>query len=199
MTLEEYLTEHPKKYLIFDLDRTLARLEIDWSTYGRDIFDLVATFDKPLAEQVPFVPFSGLTLTNKAIQKHGVRAKEIIDAFVQRYESTHYSGYTPNIKLLSFIRTHNSGDYLYFIWTSNMKKTCVEFIEKECLQNTFSRIVDRGSVSLLKPEAEGFHLIHQSIDSSLDHYLMIGDAFTDEEAAKNAGIDFLKIDYFSHE
>lgn len=196
MHLEDYLIQHPKKYLIFDLDSTIVLLNIDWSSYRRDLFDLVSTFDKPLTQQVPFVPFAGLELTNRAIKKHGDFAKKKIDTFVEQYETSHYSGYTPNTKLLTFIRTHKK-EYVYFIWTSNMKKSFEEFMAQENLNNVFSVIVDRGSTPLLKPEINGFSLMFMQ-GTSLNEYLMIGDSVFDEGAAINAEIDFFKIDYFSH-
>ncbi|MCX6730469.1 MAG: hypothetical protein NTZ55_01350 [Candidatus Roizmanbacteria bacterium] len=55
MSLEEYLSYNLKKYLIFDLDGTLARLHIDWSTMDQEVFDFVRTFDEPLTKTVPFV------------------------------------------------------------------------------------------------------------------------------------------------
>lgn len=186
---------HPKKYLIFDLDHTLVRLEIDWSTYRREIFDLVATFDKPLTELVLFTPFAGLELSNRVIKKHGEFAKKKINAFVEKYETTHYAGYTPNTELLSFIRTHAKKNYRFFIWTSNARKTFDDLLIKEHVQDVFTRIVDRCAVSLLKPEIDGFKLI-QIPHAPLNDYLMIGDNFTDEGAAEKAGIDFFKVNYF---
>lgn len=195
ISLEAYLQKHPKRYLIFDLDHTLARLEIDWSTYRREIFDTVATFDRPLSEEVPFVSFAGLELANRAIKKHGEFARQKINTFVEEYEITHYHGYTPNKELITFIRS-NKNKYTYYIWTSNMKKTCNEFIEKERLSGVFSRIVDRNMTPLLKPEIDGFNLI-KNPEVKLNEYLMIGDNFTDQGAAENAHIDFFKVDYFA--
>ncbi|MCX6730470.1 MAG: HAD hydrolase-like protein [Candidatus Roizmanbacteria bacterium] len=194
-SLETYLKEHPKKFLIFDLDHTLARLEIDWSTYRREIFDTVATFDKQLSEEVPFVSFAGLELANRAIKKHGEFARRKINSFVEEYELTHYHGYSPNNELLDFIRSQRSL-YTYYIWTSNMKKTFNEFVEKEKLSGIFSTIIDRDTAPLLKPEIDGFNLIRKP-QTKLDEFLMIGDNFTDEGAAKNAHIDFYKVNYFS--
>lgn len=197
ISLETYLQSNPKKYLIFDLDCTLARLEIDWSTYRRDIFDVVATFDKTLTEEVPFISFAGLELANRAIKKHGEFARKIINNFVEKYETTHYDGYTSNAELITFIH-ENKGRYEYFIWTSNMKKTLSDFIEKEHLHGIFSFIADRDVTPLLKPEIDGFRLIKKP-ETELYEYLMIGDNFTDQGAAENAHIDFFKIDYFSRQ
>lgn len=195
MTLAEYLIKHPKKYLIFDLDHTLAKLNIDWSTIRREIFDLVATFDEPLSKSVPFVSNAGIELSNKAAKKHGKEVAKKIRAFIEEYEMTHYKNYEPNQVLLNFIR-NNKQTYVYYMWTSNGIRTIQDFLNKEDFSSFFSKIVTQNDVSLIKPEAEGFTFLYTP-GESLSSYLMIGDSPSDENAAKNAGIDFFKEDYFS--
>lgn len=195
MTLTEYLVEYPKKYLIFDLDQTLAKLNIDWSTIRREIFDLVAEFDEPLSKSVPFLPNAGIELSNKAAKKHGKKIAKKIRTFIEEYEMTHYHNYEPNQNLLNFIR-NNKQMYVYYMWTSNGTRTIQDFLNKEHFSSFFSKIITQNDVSLIKPEAEGFTLLYTP-GESLSSYLMIGDSPSDENAAKNAGIDFFKIDYFS--
>ncbi|MFZ2206975.1 MAG: HAD hydrolase-like protein [Microgenomates group bacterium] len=195
MTLAEYLIKHPKKYLIFDLDHTLAKLNIDWSTIRREIFDLVATFDEPLSKSVPFVSNAGIELSNKAVKKHGKEVAKKIRTFVEEYEMTHYQNYESNQELLNFIR-NNKQTYVYYMWTSNGIRTIQDFLNKEDFSSFFSKIVTQNDVSLIKPEAEGFTFLYTP-GESLSSYLMIGDSPSDENAAKNAGIDFFKEDYFS--
>jgi len=194
MSLGEYLEHHPKKYLIFDLDRTLARLEIDWSTYRREIFDIVATFDSHLSASTPFEAHMGIRLANEAVQKHGKKAKTVLDAFNETYELTHYHGYTPNPALLSFIRAHKN-HYSFFLWTANCRKTILDFLQKEQLTGTFKKIITLDDVDYVKPDPDGFTKIYDR-ENNKDHYLMIGDRFTDEGAAKAAGIDYWQDNYF---
>ncbi len=197
MSLAEYLSAHPKKYLIFDLDETLAKLNIDWSTIRRELFDFVATFDEPLSKSVPFVSKAGIELSNKAAKKYGKEVAKKIRAYVENYEVTHYFDYTPNTELIDFIR-NNKQTYVYYMWTSNGTQTIQDFLGKESLVPYFSRIVTQNDVCCIKPEAEGFALFHTQ-GEPLSSYLMIGDSPSDENAAKNAGIEFFKIDYFSRQ
>jgi len=197
MSLTEYLVKHPKKYLIFDLDETLAKLNIDWSTIRREIFDLVASFDEPLSKSVPFVPNAGIELSNKAAKKHGKATAKKLRAFVENYEITHYFDYTPNDELIDFI-LNNKQTYVYYMWTSNGRQTIQDFLRKESLAHLFSRIVTQNDVSLIKPEAEGFSQIY-TVGEPLSSYLMIGDSHSDENAANNAGIEFFKISYFNRQ
>jgi phosphoglycolate phosphatase-like HAD superfamily hydrolase len=196
MKLQEYLSHHPKKYLIFDLDGTLARLNVDWSTVVRDIFDFIATFDKDLIDNSPFTPEDGITISNIAAKKHGKDVAARIRDFVEKYEISHYISYTPNHELIDFIRT-NIQTYTFYMWTGNGRKTIQDFLTKESLSHLFSKIITQNDVSQIKPEAEGFYHFYSG-DSLLSEYLLIGDTFADEGAAKNAGIDFYQVDYFAN-
>ena len=89
---------------------------------------MVATFDKPLTQEVPFEPWRGIELTNKAIQRHGEKVKQILDKFNESYELTHYHGYTPNPDLLNFVKKNIT--HILFLWTGNHKKTIQQFLKK---------------------------------------------------------------------
>lgn len=197
MPLESYLVKNPKKYLIFDLDCTLAKLNIDWSTIRREIFDFVATVDEPLSKSVPFVPNAGIELSNKAVKKHGKEFAKRIRTFVEEYEIAHYQDYLPNRELIDFIH-NNKQTYIYYMWTSNGARTIQDFLKTEKLSSFFLKIITQNDVSLIKPEAEGFTFLHTP-GEPLSSYLMIGDSPSDKNAAKNAGIDFFEIDYFTRQ
>lgn len=194
MDLNKYLIDHPKTHIIFDLDGTLAKLKIDWSTFRRGLFDIVGAIDRPLMESVPFEHMRGLELTNKAVKKHGESMKRQLTQFNESYELSHYSGYIPNPPLLSFIR-ENTSKYAYFLWTNNCRKTIEDFLVKERLGETFEKILTFDEVGLIKPEPEGFGKICDKRLPKTD-YLMTGDSFADEGAAKSFGMDFFKVNFF---
>lgn len=193
MSLTSFLSLHLKKHLIFDLDCTLAKLNIDWSTYRQELWDTVSTFDKPLTQEVPFEPWSGIELTNKAIQKHGKKVKQILDKFNESYELTHYHGYTANPTLFDFVKKNTT--HTLFLWTSNQEKTIQHFLMNEGFFDVFNKIITRDMVTHIKPYPDGFSQIYIPGTDKKD-YLMIGDNFTDKEAAASVGIDFFLVDYF---
>lgn len=193
MDLKSFLSQNPKKYLIFDLDGTIAKLHMDWSTFRRDIWDLVASFDKPLTVEIPYGPKTSFRLTNEAIRRHGTKAKNIIDTFIQAYELSHLSSYTINPELARFIKTEKQ--YNYFLWSNQMPKTIEELLQKEGLKDRFQKIMTRASVDFVKPDPQGFDFIYNPKEEKKD-YLMIGDLFADEQAATSAGIDFFLVNYF---
>jgi len=191
MSLSEFLERNPKRHLVFDLDGTIVKLHIDWSTFRRQLWDTVATFDEGLTREVPFEKWRGIELVNKSIAKHGERAKRIIFPFNAAYELAHLNGYTVNTNIARFIQDHRT-DYRYSLWTANFRATIGPILEKERLGAVFENIVTRDDVDFIKPYADGFTLIRKDNDP-LSDYLMIGDNFTDEGAAKTAGIDFFRV------
>lgn len=197
MKLEEYLQLHPKKYLIFDLDCTLARLEINWDTYWTELFTCVKKLDPLFMGAAPTSVKESVTLVNNMIKRYGNKGKEIIDTFNVRFEHDYYSGYTPNPALLGFIR-NNRMHFMFYMWTANSHATIGDFLKHEDLETSFEKIVTMDDVNYLKPNPEGFNKIYNP-NILKSEYLMIGDRFTDKEAATAAGIDYYQDTYFSRQ
>ncbi|PIQ71427.1 hypothetical protein COV87_03470 [Candidatus Roizmanbacteria bacterium CG11_big_fil_rev_8_21_14_0_20_37_16] len=164
---------HPKKYLIFDLDETLIRLEIDWSGVYKMLFTAIKNIDSSLISKVPESALEFYNLVNMTTSKHGEKAKKKLDQTIAEYEMSHYLRYTPNPSLMSFIRTHKD-TYSFSLWTSNAKRTIRDFLQKEQFEQFFENIITLESVLLTKPNTYGFSMIYNSNNSKRD-YLMIGD------------------------
>lgn len=197
MKLEEYLSLHPKKYLIFDLDETLARLEIDWSTVHQMLFREIKKIDQSLVSEATTNAREFYNLINTTASKHGTIAKQAINKAIEIYEQKNYSSYTPNSDLLLFIHSHVN-TYTFSLWTSNSIYTIQDFLHQEHLKSIFRKIIALEDVLFTKPNPDGFSRIYEQKNLKTD-YLMIGDSENDEGAAKNAGIDFFKIDYFTRQ
>lgn len=197
MNLSEYLKNNPKKHLIFDLDETLIRLEVDWSGVYEMLFTAIKNIDPSLISKVPESALEFYNLVNMATLKHGEKAKKKLDQTIAEYEISHYMRYTPNPSLMSFIRTHKD-TYSFSLWTSNAKGTIRDFLQKEQFEYYFEKIITLESVLFTKPNTYGFDMIYNSNNSKKD-YLMIGDSDNDKIMAKNAGIDFFQVDYFARQ
>ncbi|MFZ2026581.1 MAG: HAD hydrolase-like protein [Microgenomates group bacterium] len=197
MTLEQYLAQHPKKYLIFDLDDTLAHLNINWNTIRQGVFDIVAQQDEQLVADTVNERFATIYLANRAVTKHGEKMKDEITKFWTAYEKNNYSGYIPNSGLITTLKSLDLR-YKKYIWTTNTEFPINDFIQKEGLGSQFKKIVSHKTSLYLKPEADGFKDIYVP-GTPLSDYLMIGDSINDMGAAKNAGIDFFEIDYFTRQ
>jgi HAD superfamily hydrolase (TIGR01549 family) len=195
MSLETYLSQNPKKYLIFDLDLTLARLEIDWSDVFQMLFSEVKSIDPSLPFAMPENAHDYFKLLNEVVTKQGKSAKQKLDKAVEEYERVHYHGYTPYPELVSFIHAQKN-NYTFGLWTSNSTRTIQDFLQKEQLKDIFKHIIAMENVLFTKPNPEGFYKIYER-NNLKKEYLMIGDSPSDERAAQAADIDFFRIDYFS--
>ena len=195
MNLENYLKNNPKKHLIFDLDETLIRLEIDWSGVYEMLFTAVKNIDPLLISKVPESALEFYNLVNKITLKHGERAKKKLDETIAEYEMSHYVSYSPNPSLMSFIRTQKD-TYSFSLWTSNAKGTMRDFLQKEQFEHYFENIITLENVLFAKPDTYGFNIIYNPNKAKKD-YLMIGDSENDKIMAQNAGIDFFKETYFT--
>ncbi len=194
MSLEEYLAEHPKKHLIFDLDRTILRLDINWNNVHHLLFEQISKIDSSIILKPSLNAREFFTAINQAVEKHGNAAKQTLISFMRKFEKINYSGYTPNPEIIQFIRSHHN-NYQLFIWTSNVKDTIQKCLITEHLSPLFQEIVTINDVLYSKPYPDGFYKIYSPSHPKTE-YLMIGDSENDEEAAKAAGIDFFKVDYF---
>ena len=197
MTLEVYLKQNPKKYLIFDLDCTLARLEIGWQNVHQTLFEEVQIIDPTLAIRPPQNAHEFFTLIGKTAKKYGPQAKHALDIGREQYETAHYHGYKAHPSLVAFIKA-NASSYSFALWTSNTKKIIQDFLCKENIEKAFVKIIAFEDVQFPKPDPEGFEKIYDRSIYMKNDYLMIGDSTSDEEAAKAAGIDYYQDNYFSH-
>lgn len=195
MELEKYLQNSDKTHLIFDLDRTVARLEIDWSTFRRELFDTVGKIDRPLMESVPFEHGRGNELINKAVKKHGSVMKQALIAFTEEYETSHYHGYTANPDLVRFLRDNASG-FSVFLWTNNCRRVADKVVSAEGIARAFTKVVAFEDVDCVKPEPDGFLRIRDN-KTPRENYLFVGDSIFDETASAAAGLDFFKTEYFN--
>ena len=195
MSLEEYLAIHPKKYLIFDLDETLAWLQIDWKEIHQALFDVAKSIDPSLTTSPTKNGIEYFSLINLITNKQGDLAKKRLNTFIQEYEQRNYRGYTPNPALIAFIKAQKQ-NYSLSLWTSNTKQIVDDFLQKEQLYDSFNTIVTFESVKFTKHNPDGFYKIYDRNNIKSD-YLMIGDSASDEAAAKAAGIDFFKVTYFA--
>lgn len=189
MKLNEYLAKNPKKYLIFDFDETIARIEIDWSQYLTQMAKVYEQFD-PKHQHSAFFSFEG---QNSFIKEYGLEVVPLVKAASQEYEQEMGSGFTPYLELIEFIK--DAQGYEMSVYSSNTRMTVTEGLEELGIANYFKHIVSRDEVTYIKPNPEGFELIYDSAIPKKD-YLMIGNSHADKDMAAAAGIDFFLVEYF---
>lgn len=198
MSLSSYLKSSPKTHLIFDFDNTLFRLHLPWHRWDermrKDLIDLdqsiYQTYLDSHKDDSAFV--IGISqLQNDYVKKHGQKALDVITKNNQEFEVNDQTGVTPNQHLVDFI-LHNS-KYSYSLWSTNTSHAIIPVLDQHGLTPTFNHIITRNEVTFVKPDPQGFvEFIHDS-RTPVSQYLMIGDSSADQQAAKNAGIDFYQV------
>ncbi|MBT3250059.1 MAG: HAD-IA family hydrolase [Candidatus Pacebacteria bacterium] len=189
MNLSEYLAKNPKKYLIFDFDETIAKLEMDWSHYFSEMGLLYKKFD-PSCQHVAFSEFEGC---NDFVRKYGQKVSPLIRAATQDYEKKFNHGLTPYPELVEFIK--NVQGYELSVYSSNSRQTVLKGLAELGLIDKFEQIVSRDEVTYIKPDPDGFSLIYDPTTAKED-YLMIGNSSADKGMAEAVGIDFFLAEYF---
>ncbi|MEA2701351.1 MAG: hypothetical protein QOE22_60 [Candidatus Parcubacteria bacterium] len=175
--------------VIFDFDLTIGRLVTDWAEWRKAVWELVKTFDSSSTYGLEQITHAS---QNDLILKYGPVFKKDLDEVNEKLESSSIDSFVPNDKVVAFIQSTDKNLYL---WPSNSHPTVSKYLKPLGIEKKFQAIVTREQVSLLKPDPEGFSLIHNSINA-LHDYVLVGDSQSDATAALNAGMRFVHVDSF---
>lgn len=121
--LNAYLKE--KKYFVFDFDRTITRLEIDWSDWHKGIAAVYEGYDPNHGYNAGKNPH---LYHNALVAKYGDELLHQAGEFNRQYEAMHLAGFTPNNDLLDFIRSNSS--VTHYVYSSNSRQTVLRGLEE---------------------------------------------------------------------
>lgn len=127
------------------------------------------------------------------VGKYGPSLVSKVQKFNSDYETAHLKGFLPYQELIDLIPKLNNNQLI--IYSSNSRESVNKGLKEFKIDSYFKQIITRDDTQYLKPNPEGFNLI-KGFQENKQSFLMVGDSSSDEEAAKAAGIDFLKCDYF---
>lgn len=192
--LIEAVSQGGYRAIIFDLDETLARVEIPWVEWNRWLVedfpddDLKPLFQDAFARE-RYVPG---TVLNRQLER------EDMAEFVGRataYEVEHYRGYTPNEQLAALVSQLSRAGLQFYLWTNNTRPTAERILEEMGVAGHFQGLVTRTEVEYTKPSPDGWRHIHDGL-RPLSEYLFVGDGDNDRLVAEAIGIDFFYIGHF---
>jgi HAD superfamily hydrolase (TIGR01549 family) len=196
ISLEQYLKQHPKTHLIFDLDKTICWLILPWQHWQDKIKEKLIAVDKPLYQKYIIGKISLSELQNQYISKFP-STKQLFIKNNTWFETTLLQNTIPNPQIMKFIKnSQNSSPYTFYLWSSNTKKTVTAILKKYTLSRRFKKIITCNDIAMIKPHPEGFTLIKEK-NIPLTNYLFIGDSKSDKQAAQAVGIDFFQVTYFN--
>lgn len=184
--LEKYLNSIKKTNLIFDFDETIVRLILPWEkSTDRIKEELIKLDPKPLEDyKKQKIGFS--ELQNTYVLKFGDEALKLFIKDDLDFEREDLIKYLLNDNLIDLIKKLEN--YKMAIWSSNTRPTIAKILDELGILNKFTKIVSREDVRLLKPYTEGFEKIYDG-DPKIN-YLIIGDGRSEQEPAREIGIDF---------
>lgn len=182
--------------VIFDLDETLARVEIPWREWNRWLVEDFPDDDlKPLFrdayDRERYVP--GMVLNQQLAR---VDMAEFV-AQATDYEVKYYQGYTPYERLAALVPQLGRAGLDLYLWTNNTRPTAQKILASMGIAGHFQGLVTRTEVEYTKPSPDGWRHIHDENDPRpLSDYLFVGDGENDRLVAESIGIKFFYIDYF---
>jgi HAD superfamily hydrolase (TIGR01549 family) len=179
-----------KKYFVFDFDRTLARMEIDWSEWHAGISEIYTKYDPNHGYKEGENPH---LYHNQLVATHGdVLLKEAQD-FNRSYEAQYATGFTPNTAAIQFIQENPT--LTFYVYSSNSRPTVTKGLGELGILDRIHTIISKDDVKFVKPDPEGFFALNNFAGNE-NQFLMIGDSGADRGAAKAAGVDFLECRVF---
>lgn len=198
LSLEEYLEKNPKKYLIFDFDKTLYTLHLPWGEYLEHTYDLLKEYNPVFFAKAAVNNESNFQLINKFTREFGPGPRDIALEYACTFEVEELTGVSPCQDQLDFLAKYKD-KYDLFVWTSNCTTTVEPILKEKGLHSLFELVVGRDTVTYCKPDPDGFSIIKRHVeanieeDPQLEDFLMIGDSNSDEGAAYHADIDFYRV------
>jgi FMN phosphatase YigB (HAD superfamily) len=180
-----------KKYIIFDFDRTIATVNVNWANWHMGAGNIYQKYEPNF--KLHLLGKKIYHLQNEMFKKYGQNFKTEIDLFTRKFEATEVNGIEPISKTIKLINDMYEVDNKLYIWSSNDTDLVNKSLKELNLYDKFEFIVTRDMVAYLKPETSGFDKYLRNFDSDLGKFLMVGDSGSDRDAAKNCKIDYLDV------
>ncbi len=193
LPLVSHVKKYDKQYIIFDFDKTLFHIQLDWENYFDDIKEMLISNNADILKQYELENISWSEMQNMYVSQYGDSLKDIICENNKRAEKKLFRGVIANEPLLEELT--QIPNCTFYIWSSNVKELIEQVLLEYNIRHLFSKIISRSEVSFLKPKPEGFTLINSNNYKPAE-FLFVGDSIADEQAAAILDIDFYKIEYF---
>ncbi len=177
--------------LIFDLDNTLIMSHIDFVAIRHHLIDMLE--DAGITDQ----PRDALLVLSLAeLVDAGARASPTLAApmweVIRRAEVQGLEGATRVEGAEAVLRVLRARGYHLALLTNNARDGLMERLEALGLAPYFEVVATRDDVPALKPAAGGIRHVLARLPA-VRHAYMIGDAWIDAQAAREAGIRFIGV------
>jgi phosphoglycolate phosphatase len=179
--------------IIFDMDNTLLRSNIDFGRMKEAIIEVTSHYNLFHEEEVDLSKHTASTLIELAKQnpQYNENMDRLIWVAVGRVEKEgmEEAGLEADVipVLESLSETH-----LLTICTNNAREAAIEALTRTEILSYFDLVAGREQMTKLKPSPSGIHYILTQYPSvPIENWVMIGDSWIDAKAATDAGIQFI--------
>lgn len=180
------------KGIIFDMDNTLLRSNIDFEAMKQETFHFLNSRGI-LPGGFNVTNHTSSTIIEEAM-KTGLMTEELLLEMWSipmkfEIEGMKDADLEPGvIDILEQLKGH----YRLAIVTNNSNKAAEAALRDNSIYGYFDFVVGRESMGALKPSPDGFRFIlDQYSDISVEEWLSVGDAWIDGKASAAAGIKFI--------
>ncbi|OXS59816.1 hypothetical protein B1A99_09750 [Cohnella sp. CIP 111063] len=184
--------EYPVKGIIFDMDNTLLRSNIDFGRMKQEIYAYLRERDL-LPEQAPIDRETSSTLIRQALAANRMTPRQVNEvwAIAAKHETEGMAGadLEPGVReLLAELQ----GKAALTVLTNNSILAARAALEENRILHVFDLVVGREDAGELKPSPDGVRLILNLYPrlTSRD-WISVGDAWIDCIASQDAGVRFI--------
>ena len=182
------------KYVLFDLDGTLAKFPIDYVAMRKELSEYFSIHKKSSG-------FKPLVQDIKDLAKEVSINDDVLEGRIIKHSfdiiDRHEIASLDNCILIeqvveSYIQCSASPEFKVAIITRNGRLLVDKFLEKYSLPVP-DLISSRDDVINMKPDIEQFDFIYKVFQGSRKDYVLIGDSWHDKQLSEKAGMIFIDV------
>ena len=186
------LPEGPFKAYLFDCDGTLAdSMPLHYLAWKKALAEWNCEFDERLFYQWGGMPVAEIVATLN--QKHGLNMPV---ENVSRRKENHYFELLPQLKAVAEVLEHVEAEHKripFAVVSGSTRESVVASLQALNLLDRFDTLVCAGDYKKSKPDPEAFLLAASRLKVAPEHCLVFEDTDMGIEAAKSAGMAWVKV------
>jgi len=180
------------KGIVFDMDNTLLRSNIDFTAMKTEIFQYLSS-QGILPGDIPLERHTTATIIEKALQTNRMtdRQTHVMWEICKRHEQAgmHNAGLEPGVRELL---EQLYGKYILAIVTNNSIAAAEKALKENGIADFFDCVVGREQMKALKPSPDGYlYVLNRYEDTEAEEWISVGDSWIDGKASMDAGIPFI--------
>lgn len=111
------------------------------------------------------------------------------NTLLQGYSTT--KGYEANTALKQFV-LNNATQYIFYIWSHSPHEQILSCLKQWHMASVITGIISLDNMIEAKPSPASFALLANPAEINKNEWLLVGDSYSDEQAAAALGIIFYK-------